>query len=101
MKPRQLYKWTVVKIPSVTFEQCTFEDHRKEMMMVEEKFRKYPKILYIIPASRNQVQTKVFSETNVLNTTQCTCKVKSIKWKKTLEDLQLANMIECGDFCVC
>jgi hypothetical protein len=60
------------KGPSVTFEQCTVEDHRKEMMMVEERFRKYrkyPKIHYVIPASRNQVQIKVFLETNVINTT--------------------------------
>jgi hypothetical protein len=61
MAPRQLYKWTVVKIPLVTFEQCPLEDRRKEIMMVEEKFRKYPKIDCAIPDSRNQVQTKVFS----------------------------------------
>jgi hypothetical protein len=38
--PTQLYKWAVVKIPSVTFEYCTAEDHSKEMTMLEERFRK-------------------------------------------------------------
>jgi hypothetical protein len=38
--PRQLYEWAVVKIPSVTFEYCTVEDHSKQMMILEERFRK-------------------------------------------------------------
>jgi hypothetical protein len=40
MTPRQLYEWAVVKILSVTFEYCTVEDHSKEMMMFEKRFRK-------------------------------------------------------------
>jgi hypothetical protein len=40
MTPRQLYEWAVVKIPSVTFLSCTVEDHSKEMMMLEGRFRK-------------------------------------------------------------
>jgi hypothetical protein len=39
MTPRQLYKWAVIKIPSVTFEYCTFGDHSKETML-KERFRK-------------------------------------------------------------
>jgi hypothetical protein len=48
------------------------------MMMLEERFRKAqilpgtPKIYCVIPASKNQVQTKVFSEANVFNTTHIT-----------------------------
>jgi hypothetical protein len=33
--PRLLYEWAVIKIPSVTFEYCTVEDHSKEKMMLE------------------------------------------------------------------
>jgi hypothetical protein len=40
MTPRQLYKWAVVKIPSVTFEYCTVKDHSKETMMLEDRFKK-------------------------------------------------------------
>jgi hypothetical protein len=40
MTPRQLYEWGAVKIPSVAFEYCTVEDHSKETMMIEERFRK-------------------------------------------------------------
>jgi hypothetical protein len=43
--------------------------------MLEERFRKAQtllrtqKIHYVIPASKTQVQTKVFSKANVFNTT--------------------------------
>jgi hypothetical protein len=40
MTPRELYKWAVMRIPSVIFEYCTVEDHSKETMMLEERFRK-------------------------------------------------------------
>jgi hypothetical protein len=75
MTLRQLYERAVVNIPSVTFECYTVEDHSKEMIMLEERFKKAQtlpgtqKIHCVIPASRNQVQTKVFSEENVFNTT--------------------------------
>jgi hypothetical protein len=64
-----------VKIPSVTFEYCTVEDHSKEMKVLKEGLRKCrtligtQKMHFIIPASKNQVQTKVFPEVNVFNTT--------------------------------
>jgi hypothetical protein len=66
MTLRQLYKWAVVKIPSVSFEYCTAEDHSKDMMMLKERSRKAQtlsgtqKIHCVIPASRNHIQTKVF-----------------------------------------
>jgi hypothetical protein len=59
--PRKLCEWDVVKIPSVTFEYCTAEDHNKEMMLLEERIRKAwtlpgtQKIHCVIPASKNQV----------------------------------------------
>jgi hypothetical protein len=40
MTPRKLYEWAVVEIPSVTFEYSTVEDHSKETMILEERFRK-------------------------------------------------------------
>jgi hypothetical protein len=33
-------KVVVVKIPSVTFEYCTVDNHSKETMMIKERFRK-------------------------------------------------------------
>jgi hypothetical protein len=38
--PRELYKWTAVKISSVTFENCTAEEHSKETVQLKEPFRK-------------------------------------------------------------
>jgi hypothetical protein len=40
MTSRQLHEWSVVQIPSVTFEYCTIKEHSKETMMLEERFRK-------------------------------------------------------------
>jgi hypothetical protein len=66
MTPRQLYEWVVVNILSVNFEYCTAEDHSKEMMKLEERFRQAQtlpgtqKIHYVIHASNNQVQTVSF-----------------------------------------
>jgi hypothetical protein len=40
MTSRQLYKWAVLKIPSVTFEYCTVEDHCKETVMLKVRFKK-------------------------------------------------------------
>jgi hypothetical protein len=61
--------------------------------MLKERIRKarrLPDTQKVIPASKDQVQTKVFSEANVFNTTHTyskyTCKIKRIMWK-TLEDL--------------
>jgi hypothetical protein len=42
MMPRQVYKWAVVTFPSLTLEYYAIEDHRKEMMMLKERFRKAP-----------------------------------------------------------
>jgi hypothetical protein len=56
-------------------EYCTVADHSKEMMMLKERFRKTQTLLgtqkntCVMPASRNQIQTKVYSEANVFNTT--------------------------------
>jgi hypothetical protein len=75
MTSRQLYKWAPVKISSVTSEYCTVEDHSKEMTRLEERLRKAPilprtqKICRIIPAPKNQVQTKVLSDANAFNIT--------------------------------
>jgi hypothetical protein len=40
MKPRQLYRWAVVKISSVSFEYCTIEDRSEGLMVFRERFRK-------------------------------------------------------------
>jgi hypothetical protein len=39
MTPSHLYKWAVLKDPLSLLEYCTFEDHSKETMMLEERFR--------------------------------------------------------------
>jgi hypothetical protein len=72
MTLRQIYEWAVVTIPLST----ALLNHSKETMMLEKRFWKPRRILgaqkmhCVIPASKNQVQTKVFSEANVFNTTQ-------------------------------
>jgi hypothetical protein len=38
-------KATAVKIPSVTFDYCTTEDHSKEPMILKERFRKAQTLL--------------------------------------------------------
>jgi hypothetical protein len=38
MATRELHEWAVVKIPSVTFEHCTAEDHSTEKMMLGKRF---------------------------------------------------------------
>jgi hypothetical protein len=60
MTPRSLYKWAVVKISLVTFE---YERFRKAGELPGTE-----KIYCVIPASKYQVQIKVFSESNVFNT---------------------------------
>jgi hypothetical protein len=70
-----------LKIPSVTFEYCTVDDHSKEMMVLKERFRKAQTLLgtkkiHCYSCLKKKVQTKVFSGENVFSTT---CKMKSIK----------------------
>jgi hypothetical protein len=75
MKPRQLYECTTVKIPSVTFQYFTVEDHKKGTMMLEERFRKAwtplgtQKNTASYSCLKNQDHIKVFSEPNMFNTT--------------------------------
>jgi hypothetical protein len=71
---RQLYKCAIVKILSVTFEYFTVEDCRKETVMDAQREIQessdtsgYTKIHCFIPDSKNQGQTKVFSEADEFN----------------------------------
>jgi hypothetical protein len=43
--PRQLYRWTVVKILSIRLQYCTVEDNSKEITKLEERFRKAKTLL--------------------------------------------------------
>jgi hypothetical protein len=47
MAPGQHYEWAVVKIPLGTFEYCTAKDDSKEIMVLEERFRKARTLLGI------------------------------------------------------
>jgi hypothetical protein len=75
MRSRLDSVWTVVKIPSVTFQCCTVEDSSKKTVMLKERFGKpqtcpgTQKMHFIIPASKNLILRELFSEATIFNST--------------------------------
>jgi hypothetical protein len=83
-------EWAIVKIPSVSFEYCTVEDHSKEIMMFKVRFRKAQTFSgYSKNTSCHSCLKKPSSGKSVFRSKfvrHHTFKLKSIRWK-TLEDL--------------
>jgi hypothetical protein len=69
MTPRQPYDWAVIKIPESSLSIV----HSTETVTLEERYRKVhtlldtQKIYCVVSSSKNEVQTKVFSEVNLFN----------------------------------
>jgi hypothetical protein len=103
MTPRQLYEWAVLKSPSVTFQYCTVEDSKEIMMQqrgVQESLEHFKVLI------KYQIQTKVFSEAYVFNTTHTVhlkdedCEVEDIRGFVTCEydkKLWLACVLQVND----
>ena len=67
MTPRQLYEWVVDNVPSVSFHYCTNDDHKREEILLQERFknsRTIPgtrKLHSFVPVTRNKVCTRTYS----------------------------------------